>query len=71
MIIYHPDAQALINQAEFRETLQIKLPSGGFVNAEALPANRLRILQVVSTDPMDYMIDKYQPGIVLDLNVDA
>jgi len=70
MIIYYPDAQALIDQAEFREMLQIKLPSGGFVNAEALPSNRLRIVEVVSTDPMDYMIEKYQPGMVLEMNVE-
>jgi len=70
MIIYYPDAQALIDKLEFREMLQIKLPSGGFVNAEALTANRLRIVEVVSTDPMDFMIDKYQPGMVLELNVD-
>lgn len=71
MIIYYPDAHSLIALAEFREKRQIKLPSGGFVNAEALPDNRLRILEVVSTDPMDYMIEKYQPGMVIELNIES
>ena len=69
MIIYVPDPQALIENMEFREVIQIKLPSGGHVNAEAVAGNQLRILEVVSTDPMDYMNDKYQPGKVVSLDL--
>lgn len=69
MIIYVPDPQALIENMEFREVIQIKLPSGGYVNAEAVAGNQLRIIEVVSTDPMDYMHDKYQPGNIVSLNL--
>jgi hypothetical protein len=65
MIIYFPDPQQLINSMESREVVQIKLPSGGYVNAEPLAYNQVRIIEVVSTDPMDYMHDKYQPGNIV------
>jgi len=69
MIIYVPDTQALIDHMESRELIQIKLPSGGFVNAEPLAFNQIRIVEVISTDPMDYLNIKYQPGNVVDLKV--
>lgn len=65
MIMYIADPQDLINGMEFRETVQIKLPSGGYVNAESLANNQMRIIEVVSTDPMDYMYEQYQPGNVI------
>lgn len=67
MIIYLPDPQELINAMEFKETIQIKLPSGGYVNAEPLSYNQLRVIDVVSTDPMDYMHERYQPGEVVTI----
>ena len=65
MIMYVSDPQELINGMEFREVVQLKLPSGGYVNAETLPCNQMRIIEVVSTDPMDYMYEQYQPGNVI------
>lgn len=67
MIMYVADPQELINGMEFREVVQIKLPSGGYVNAESLAYNKMRIIEVVSTDPMDYMYEQYQPGNVITL----
>ncbi|MFA7078238.1 MAG: YlzJ-like family protein [Syntrophomonas sp.] len=65
MIIFLPDPQELINTMEFKEVIQIKLPSGGLVNAEPLSYDQMRVINVVSTDPMDYMHQKYQPGEVI------
>ena len=65
MIIYLPDPQDIINAVEYRETVQIPLPSGGFVSAEPLAYNQARIIGVNSTDPMDYMDQKYQPGMII------
>ena len=65
MIIYFPDPQQMIDSVESREVVQIKLPSGGYVNAEPIAVNQMRIIEVVSTDPMDYMYEKYQPGMVI------
>ncbi len=65
MIIFVPDPQEIINTIEYMKTVQIQLPSGGFVNAEPLAYNQIRIIGVVSTDPMDYMDERYQPGMVV------
>ncbi len=65
MIMYTADPQELITGMQFRETVQIKLPSGGYVNAESLPNNQMRIIEIVSTDPMDYMYEQYQPGNII------
>lgn len=67
MIIYLPDPQDIINAMEFQETIQIPLPSGGFVNAQPLDFQQARVVGIVSTDPMDYMDEKYQPGALISL----
>lgn len=67
MIIYFPDPQEIINTIEYKKTVQIQLPSGGFVNAEPLDYNQIRIIGVVSTDPLDYMDERYQPGAVITI----
>ena len=67
MIIYLPDPQELINAMEFQATIQIPLSSGGFVTAQPLSYNQARVIGIVSTDPMDYMDEKYQPGELISL----
>ena len=67
MIIYLPDPQEIINAMEYQETIQIPLSSGGFVNARPLCYKQARVIGVVSTDPMDYMNEKYQPGELISL----
>ena len=67
MIIYFPEPQEIISAIEYKEMVQINLPSGGYVNAEPLAYNQIRIIGIVSTDPMDYMNDKYQPGMVVTI----
>jgi hypothetical protein len=65
MIMYTADPQELIAGMQYRETVQIKLPSGGYVNAESLPNSQIRIIEVISTDPMDFMYEQYQPGNII------
>jgi hypothetical protein len=67
MIIYMPNPEELLYNMEFRELIQIKLPSGGYVNAESLAYNKMRVVEIVSTDPMDYMYEQYQPGNIITL----
>jgi hypothetical protein len=62
-----PNPEELLNNMEFRELIQIKLPSGGYVNAESLAYNKMRVVEIVSTDPMDYMDEQYQPGNIITL----
>lgn len=65
MIIYMPDPQEIISALPFQPTIQISLPSGGFVNAQPLDFNQARIIGIVSTDPADYLDEKYQPGALI------
>ncbi len=67
MIIYLPDPQEIINAMEYQATIQIPLSSGGFVNAQPLTYNQARVIGIVSTDPMDYLNEKYQPGQLISL----
>lgn len=67
MIIYYPEPQELVNNVEFKAVVQIQLPSGGHVNAEPLAYNQMRIINIVSTDPMDYLLEKYQPGEIITI----
>ena len=67
MIIYYPDPQDLINNTEFQEVIQIKLSSGGHINAEPITYNQMRVINVVSTDPMDFLDVNHQPGQIINL----
>jgi hypothetical protein len=70
MILYAPDPQQLFENINTNEIVNIKLPSGGSINAEALDFGRLRIVEIISTDPMDFMNSKYQPGSVIKLKLE-
>jgi hypothetical protein len=62
------DPQDVINSMEYKATIEIPLPSGAFVRAEPLENNQARVLEVISTDPMDYMYEQYQPGNIVSLS---
>lgn len=62
VIIYTPDPFELFEQDKTPETVMFKLPSGGYLTAEPCEYNKLKIISITSTDPMDYMNSKYQPG---------
>lgn len=70
MILYTPNPQELFENIKTNEIVNIKLPSGGSMNAEALDFGQLRIVEIISTDPMDFMDSKYQPGTVIKLRVE-
>jgi hypothetical protein len=67
MIIYMPEPMDLLNNQNVPECKTISLPSGGYLNLEILDSYKARVIGVVSTDPMDYMNQHYQPGNLLDL----
>lgn len=67
MIIYLPDSTMLFENSEQGKTIVLDLPSGGHIIAEQCNDNRLKVLSVNSTDPMDYMNTQYQPGSYLSM----
>ena len=67
MIFYFPDPQEVISRVENRATIKLPLPSGAYVSAEPMENNQARVLEVISTDPMDYMYEQFQPGNIINL----
>ena len=57
----------LLENQDTRNIITIQLPSGGIIKAEAEEYNRIRIVDLVSTDPMDYMNVNWQPGTLISL----
>jgi hypothetical protein len=70
MILYTPNPLELLETGEAIKLINVKLPSGGSMNAQALDFGQLRIVEIISTDPMDYMDSKYQPGNVIQLRLE-
>ncbi len=66
MIVYVPDPLDLWQQAEYN-FITVKLPSGGHIIAEAYEYNKLRVVSISSTDPMDYLNNNLQPGNIISL----
>ncbi len=69
MIVYVPEPLELYQSTPKDNTITVKLSSGGFVIAEPCEYNKLRIVRVCSTDPMDYLNSNLQPGNVISLQV--
>lgn len=69
MIFYSPAPMELFDVSENKELIHIKLPSGGFISAEPSSYKKLKVIDIVSTDPMDYMNSRIQPGQILELKV--
>lgn len=67
MIFYTPDPLQLLNKADAEKIIGIPLPSGGYVRAESIENNQIRVLDLVSTDPMDYLDERLQPGSLISL----
>ena len=68
MIIYMPDPLDLLKDIRVPEQRTMTLPSGGLVNIEIIDKQQARVVGIVSTDPMDYMDNRLQPGSVLDIS---
>lgn len=67
MIYYIPEEQIFCQPEKFQERRYFRLPSGGMVTTEALNNNRLRVVEMISTDLNDYMNSRLQPGSILHL----
>lgn len=70
MIFYAPAPMDLLENQDTQNIITIQLPSGGFIKAETLEYNSIRIVDLVSTDPMDYMNASWQPGSLISLKPD-
>ncbi len=71
MIFYTSDPlECLIPNQESGEPVTLRLPSGALINAVVDESRQLRIVNVVSTDPQDYLNSKYQPGRLVSLQPD-
>lgn len=67
MIFYWPEMQAWDDLSKPNERRYFKLPSGGILAAEVWGQDRLRVVEVISTDPADYINSAVEPGRILDL----
>ncbi|NLO22326.1 MAG: hypothetical protein GX119_10070 [Syntrophomonadaceae bacterium] len=69
MIIYIADPMELLGKQEEKKQLRTKLPSGGYLIAERMESEQWKVVDICSTDPMDYMSKKYYPGAILDVKL--
>lgn len=70
MIFYSPTPLDLLtNTSNEQNIVNIQLGSGAYVKAEPLAYNKIRVLDLFSTDPMDYLDDRLQPGSIITLKV--
>jgi hypothetical protein len=67
VIIYIADPMELLQSQEDRKLVKIKLPSGGHLTAEPIDFNQWKVVDICSTDPMDYMNQRNLPGTILKL----
>ncbi len=67
MILYMPDPLELLEKEKDKQLIMIQLPSGGHVTAEVVDGSRWRIVDIYSTDPMDYMNPKTSPGRIITI----
>lgn len=69
MLYYLPEGLSLHEFQEMKAPVTIKLNSGGYIAAESLDYNHIRVLEVHSTNPADYLNSSLQPGQILALNL--
>ena len=50
---------------EQRETTEVVLPSGGILQVETLSTDEVRVVSLMSTDPMDFLDPRYAPGNII------
>ncbi|HWP96181.1 MAG TPA: YlzJ-like family protein [Syntrophomonadaceae bacterium] len=70
MIFYLPEDQAYLENEKTPERRYFQLPSGGLVAAEVWQPDQMRVVQVISTDPQDFLHSDLQPGSILRLKPD-
>lgn len=71
MILYMPEPFEFgMGEKQPEEYFTLKLPSGGEIEVEPCGKNQVRVKRLNSTDPMDYINQKLQPGNVITLEAD-
>lgn len=69
-MIFYLDPNDIFNKCNNEEkhlNISISLNSGGTVYAQHIEGNKLKILSIESTNPMDFLHPDYQPGNTIDL----
>ncbi len=71
MIVYLPNPLELWSPQSTEENkyVTVKLSSGGHIIAEPCEYNKLKVISISSTDPMDYLNNNLQPGKIISLQV--
>lgn len=67
MILFMPDPTVLLQEEQDKKLIKIQLPSGGNLTAEVMDGSRWKIVDICSTDPMDYMNPKTSPGRIITI----
>lgn len=67
MIYYSPEPCSIAEQEALQKIKYYQLPSGGVITAEKLDENRLRIINLCSTDPQDYLDTFYEAGNIVSM----
>jgi len=66
VIIYIADPLELLEKKDQGRTIRVRLPSGGYLTVESVDFEQWRVVDICSTDPMDYMSKTYYPGSLID-----
>lgn len=69
MLYYLPETFDFKDYQDDKPVVKIDLVSGGFITAESVDYNHVRIWTINSTNPMDYLDSRYQPGEILELGL--
>ncbi|HNX29117.1 MAG TPA: YlzJ-like family protein [Syntrophomonadaceae bacterium] len=69
MIFYDPDPLQLLSEQEPTNFITVKLPSGGFILAKPSGNYEMQIVNIISTDPQDFMNIRFQPGNTLKMKL--
>jgi hypothetical protein len=68
VILYLPEPFEFgTEEKKSEQSFSLKLPSGGELVVEVCGQNQVRVIDIRSTEPMDYINVKFQPGSVIDL----
>ncbi|MDD3267750.1 MAG: YlzJ-like family protein [Syntrophomonadaceae bacterium] len=67
MIYYMLEPLELLAHLPQSERRYYRLSSGGILTAEVMSSGQQQVVDILSTDPMDYMNSEYSPGKVLKL----
>ncbi|MGR6835686.1 YlzJ-like family protein [Syntrophomonas erecta] len=67
MIYYIPDPNELFQADKLKNTIVMKTPSGAKIEAVPCGYNEVRVIKLLSTDPMDYLNKNYQPGSIITM----